>query len=157
MNDSSDADWLAQLQQLHNTDKAQREAEEQERQRKRQREQAAELMRQCRVHDLLRQMQKALLNGQGAIHIYEKPKEYDLAMALVWNGPISDARTPAKLERAKNNLTVAAKSDSLWVNNQPVSPATAESLKKALLQAAVQITSPPKNNPSSSPPKPQIT
>jgi hypothetical protein len=135
-------DWLAQLSQLHEEDKAKRQANAQaEAQKKRQKDarknQAGELLRQSRAYELLRQVQKALLGGQGLLDILEATDEIDRAITLIWQGPISNARKPDPEDsEAYYHISVEVKEGKLWVNGKSLALATPTALKAALLQAS---------------------
>lgn len=97
------------------------------------------MLQHSRAHELLRQVQKALLDGQGTLEMYDNPKKYDRAIVLAWQGPISAARRPnPKKPEGYCYILVGARGDQLSVNNRPVSPPTPEALKTALLAAAKQ-------------------
>jgi len=91
-------DWLEELQQLREQDKASRQAVVEQldlnvllSQREKQ---AADLIRQADAHNLLRRVQKALLGGKGIIDFLEHESDYERAITLIWQGPISAARNP---------------------------------------------------------------
>jgi len=135
-------DWLEQLKQLHEADKAKHLAQTQaeagqKKQQAAHKNQASQLLRRSKAYPLLRQVQKALLNGQGLLDIFEAESEYDRTISLVWQGPISHARRPNP-EDAEDfyYITVGVKKGKLWVNGKAVSAATPEALKAALLQAS---------------------
>lgn len=132
-------DWLDELNELREADKARREAEA-----KAQpldlsvlrREQATLTLRKCEAHKLLRRVQGVLLAGKGLIDI-EHTGEYDRAIALLWQGPISEARLPRADDPDEvYAIIIGAKGDKLFVNGRQVSPVTPEALKPALVWAA---------------------
>jgi transcriptional regulator with XRE-family HTH domain len=53
-----------------------------------------DLLSQCKAHDLLRQAQKALLNGEGLLNAPVSQAQYERVMTLVWQGPVYAARKP---------------------------------------------------------------
>ena len=63
--------------------------------------------------------------------------DYDRAIALLWQGPISDARLPRPDDPDEvYGIVIGAKGDKLYVNGRQVSPVTPEGLKPALVWAA---------------------
>jgi hypothetical protein len=132
-----DADWLAQLEQLHDADQARRQAKEEKIQNQAQHPNAVELMRQGRAHTLLRQVRKALLNGKGAIKVFENAEGgYTLAIVLMWQGPVSLAREPDRVDEPYSYILIGVKEDKLWVNGKPLTEPTPAALKVALLAAS---------------------
>lgn len=132
-------DWLHQLEELYEADKAREQAKIEQAQQSEQArlDQAVELLRQVRAHELLRLMQKHLLNGGGSVGIFEKSGEYDRAVVLAWQGPLSKARRAnPKDPEDYQYIAVGVREGTLLVNGQPVSPATPTRLKAALLEAA---------------------
>lgn len=134
-------DWLDELRQLHEADKAKHQAEaesknQQEQQKKTQRDKAIALLRQSQAHELLRQVQRTLLAGQGTLDILDGASDYERVITLVWQGPISAARRPNPGDPEEYNyVLVGVRRDMLWVNGKRVSSATPEALKAALLKA----------------------
>ncbi len=134
-------DWLNELRQLHEADKARQQAVVEPldlslltAQRN---QQAADLLRQVDAHNLLRQVQKALLGGKGTIEIFKQTKSYEGAISLIWQGSLSTARKPNRKEaEAYDYILIGARQDQLYVNGQEVEPATSAALKIALLKAA---------------------
>ncbi len=132
-------DWLTELQKLREEDEAKRQAELDEldlsvisRQN-----QAAQILRDSDAHNLLRKVQKVLLNGKGIIDIFDRTKQYDRAIALIWQGPISDARIPKPDDPDDYHyILVGAKGDNLYVNGRRLKGTTPESLKSALVWAS---------------------
>lgn len=134
--DEADSAWAAQLRQLHDADKAKRQAETAQQLRTQGRQQAeVELMRQSKAHALLRQVQKAYLDGEGVIKVFENVEGCSVVLVLMWQGPISAARVPDRLEEPYSYISVGVKDGRLWVNGKALSKATAEGLRVALLQA----------------------
>ena len=134
-------DWLGELRQLHEADKAKHQAEikaqqEQQQKKKAQRDKAIELLRQSQAHELLRQVQRELLAGQGTLDILDGTSDYERVVTLVWQGPISAAQRPNPDHPEEYNyILVGVRRDKLWVNGKRVSSATPEALKVALLKA----------------------
>jgi hypothetical protein len=133
-------DWLEELHQLREQDKASRQAEEQldlsvlPAQQERQ---AADLLRQADAHNLLRRVQKALLGGKGVIDFLDQKSHYDRVMTLMWQGPISAARNPDPEDpEAYQYILIGVRQSKLYVNGKEVTPVTPEALKVALVNAA---------------------
>lgn len=129
-------DWLQQLSQLHEADKAKRKAEAKQPPEQRRQHQAADLLRQSKAHTLLREVQKVFLGGKGLLDVFESAGQYDRGISLVWQGPISAARKPNPNDpEAYQYILVGVRQGKLWVNGKPVPSATPEALKIALLEA----------------------
>lgn len=129
-------DWLDQLNQIREADKAQHQAKTQVEPEPPPQNLAADLFRQSKAHELLRQVQKVLLGGQGVVDLFDQTKAYDRLMTLVWQGPISDARRPDPDDpEPYNYILVGVRKGQIWVNNKRVPNATPEALKQALLAA----------------------
>jgi hypothetical protein len=133
--------WLDELHQLHEQDKTSQQADIEpldlsvlSAQRVKQ---ATDLLRQVDAHNLLRQVQKALLNGKGVIDVFEHTKRYDRTISLAWLGPISAARKPdPKNPEAYQYILIGVRGGKIYVNDKEITPATPEALKIALLEAA---------------------
>lgn len=137
--------WLAELEQLYQADKAvQDAAAEQTRLATQRQQQASQLMQDSRAHELLRQVQKALLAGHGVLRFYTNAGGYDQAVALLWQGPISRAEKPLKDEKADGLILVGVREGKLWVNETPLSESTSAALKQALLAACRDLVQPDK-------------
>lgn len=134
-------DWLNQLQQLHDADKAKRQAEtdkksQQKKEEQRQQQQAIKLLRQSQAHELLRQVQKVLLDGSGTLNISNQVGNFERVITLSWQGSISEARRPSpETEDNVSYIMVGVRQGKLWVNDKRVSPPKPEALKTALLDA----------------------
>ena len=131
-------DWLKQLQQLHDDDKAKQQPKVDDVGAKalKQQKEAATLLRKSKAHELLRQIQKTLLGGGGILDIYEQKSDYERVISLVWQGPISAARRPDPDDpEAYSYILVGVRQGKLWVNGKQVAKATPEALQAALLQA----------------------
>lgn len=134
-------DWLNQLRQLRERDKASRQPVEEAvdlsvllAQRV---QQAADLLRQADALNLLRQVQKALLDGKGILDVFSQTQRYDRAISLAWQGPISEARKPdPKSTEPYQYILIGVKEDKLYINDKEVAAASPEVLKEALLEAA---------------------
>ena len=132
-------DWLDQLKQLHNADKAKRQVQQPDQAEnlvQKKREAAIKLLRQSRAHDLLRQVQKTLLNGGGTLEVRDQTSNYERVITLAWQGPISAARRPDENDPEPYSfILVGVRQGKLWVNGKPMSDTSSETLKMALLQA----------------------
>ncbi len=137
--------WLAELEQLHQADRVvQDAAAEQARLAEQRQQQANRLMQDSRAHELLRQVQKALLAGKGVLRFYTNVGGYDQAVALLWTGPISRAEKPVKDDKADGMILVGARDGQLWVNEAPLPEPTPPVLKQALLVACRELITTPK-------------
>ena len=134
--------WLDQLRQLHEADEAEQQAQfaaqqQAEQQQKQRLAQILALLQDSHAHELLRQVQKTLLDGQGTLEVREKPSNYDRAIVLAWQGPVSAARRPDPKDPADYRyILVGVREGKLLVNGSEVSPPTPETLKAALLAAS---------------------
>ena len=130
-------DWLEQIQQLHETDKIEQQANIQKEAPPASQTQASDLLRRSKAHTLLRQVQKALLNGGGMLDIFDRAGDYERVITLAWQGPISAARKPNPDDPTPYHyILVGVRQDDLWVNGKKLRQATPEALKKALLWAS---------------------
>jgi hypothetical protein len=129
-------EWLEQLRQLHEADKAEREVETSKAPEQPPPNLASELLRQSEAHKRLRQVQKELLNGGGTLDIFDRAGDYDRVITLAWQGPISAARKPDPDDPEPfNYILVGVRNDKLWVNGRLLPEATPAALKAALLDA----------------------
>ena len=131
-------DWLDELQKLRDEDEArqQTQVEALDTSVLNRQNEAGQALRQCDAHNLLRQVQKVLLGGKGVIDIFDTTRQYDRAIALIWQGPVSDARKPNPDDpEPYNYILVGVRQDELWVNGKQLSEVTPESLKAAILAA----------------------
>lgn len=136
-----DDNWLDELHQLHKQDKAKHKAAVEQldlsvlpSQRNKE---AADLLRQVDALNLLRQVQKVLLNSKGVLDIFEQTQRYERAISLAWQGSISAARKPdPKNPEAYQYILIGVRRGKLYVNDKEVAPVTPEALKIALLEAA---------------------
>ena len=132
-------DWLEELQKLRAEDEARQQVQEEpvdmsviNRQNR-----AGQALRQCDAHNLLRKVQKVLLGGKGIIDIFDTTQQYDRAIALIWQGPISNARLPRPDDPDDYlYILVGAKGDQVYVNHRRLKNITPEGLKAALLWAS---------------------
>ena len=132
----NDDDWLAELRQVYERDKAYQQAKEQSRSARVPEETAADLMRRCRAHELMRQVQKVLLNGEGTLQFYENVGGYKQALILMWKGPVSAASKPANIKDVDTSIIVSANDRGIFVNDKKLSEPSPEALKQALLDLA---------------------
>lgn len=137
-------DWLGELNRLHEEDKRKQAAEEAKKEDVKlnlsvlgRDEKANKALKMSNAHKLLRHVQSVLLNGKGLIDVFDRTREYDRAIALVWQGPISQARVPDPEDPADYHyILVGAKGDKLFVNGQKLQSNIPETLKPALVRAA---------------------
>lgn len=100
------------------------------------REQAVSAMRVIEAHKILRRVNDALLNGKGVIKDIQDAK-YDQGLALIWQGPVSQARPPRPEDSDKCRfIMVTAKGKQVFVNHTPLKNITPEEFKAALVKAA---------------------
>lgn len=100
------------------------------------REQAVSAMRVIEAHKILRRVNDALLNGKGVIKDIQDAK-YDQGLALIWQGPVSQARPPRPEDSDKCRfIIVTAKGKQVFVNHTPLKNITPEEFKAALVKAA---------------------
>lgn len=131
-----DDDWGSQLRQLYEADKARRQAQEPSEAAPEPEVVAAQLLQRCRAHDLMRQLQKTLLNGGGNLRFYEQVGGYVQAVALMWSGPVSAATKPPRIEDVDAAIIVGANEEGVFVNDSRLSEVSPEALKRALLERA---------------------
>ena len=135
--------WLAQLRQIHETDKAQRQAPEHDATDEAQ-PTAEQYLRQCRAHELLRQVQKTLLDGGGSLQIYQDVGGYEQVIILMWEGPISAAAKPARIDEVEASIIVGANAQGIFVNDEPLSDISPEGLRERLLNTARKFLAQPR-------------
>jgi hypothetical protein len=134
----ADDAWLNQIKQLHDEDKLrllEQQEQQQERQAQARRDIATKLLGQSKAHELLRQVQKALLNGGGLLKVLDQSEDYDQAIVLMWQGSISAARKPDKANEEYSYILVGVKDNKVWVNGTAIAKPTPEVLKISLLEA----------------------
>ncbi|HEX9925008.1 MAG TPA: hypothetical protein VGD99_20300 [Anaerolineae bacterium] len=130
-------EWLDELKELHDKDKAEQQPKRQNLKQPDKLQQAEAIMRQSMAHQLLRQVQKALLSGKGVVEIYDGASQYDRAIALIWQGPISAARKPNPNDsKDYRYILVGVRDGKMWVNGKSLPAATPDALKAALLEAS---------------------
>jgi hypothetical protein len=130
-------EWLDELKELHDKDKAEQRPKRQDMKQPDRLQQAEAIMRQSTAHQLLRQVQKVLLRGKGVLEIYDGASQYDRAIALIWQGPISAARKPNPNDAEDYRyILVGVRDGQVWVNGKALPAATPEALKAALLDAS---------------------
>jgi hypothetical protein len=131
--------WLDQLRQIREADKVRHEAESKAAitpDKKAKVDRAAILLHRSQAHELLRQVQKVLLGGQGTLDILSDVSDYERVVTLVWQGPVSAARRPNPEDPQEiSYLLVGVRQGKLWVNGQKLASGTPEALKKALVMA----------------------
>jgi hypothetical protein len=131
-----DDDWGSQLRQLYEADKTRRQAQEKSKAAPEPGIVAAQLLQCCRTHELMRQLQKTLLNGGGNLRFYEEVGGYAQAVALMWSGPISAATKPPRIEDVDAAIIVGANEEGVFVNDSRLSEVSPAALKRALLERA---------------------
>ncbi len=130
-------DWLQQLQQLHEADKAERQTKTAKEDTQPLPTPASDLLRQSNAHTLLRQVQKALLGGGGMLDIFDRAGQYERVITLAWQGPISAARKPNPNDPTPYSyILVGVREGKLYVNGKKLKETTPEALKAALLWAS---------------------
>ena len=98
---------------------------------------ADDLLKQCKALDLLRQVQKALLNGGGVLNPPMNPSKYEQVMSLVCQGEVYAARKPEEnTTEDMFYILVGVKKGQVYVNGQKIDPISPEALKAALVEAA---------------------
>jgi hypothetical protein len=98
---------------------------------------ADDLFRQCRALELLRQVQKALLGGEGLLNVPIQQKQYEKVFTLVWQGPIYAARKPEEnTDDDMYFILVGVKKNQVYVNGKKLAEITPEALKVMLVEAA---------------------
>ncbi len=127
-------EWLSQIRRLHDEDRLKLQREQEQQQSQSRQEAAAELLRQSKAHELLRYVQKALLNGAGLLQVLGQSEEYDEAIVLMWQGAVSAARKPNNVNEDYSYILVGVKKNKVWVNGKAISEVTSEALKAGLLE-----------------------
>ncbi|MCB0191406.1 MAG: hypothetical protein KDJ65_05630 [Anaerolineae bacterium] len=92
-------DWLDELKNIREEDDRQRQKEIEDLDLsllgKTQDDIAYQILKHAEAHNLLRRVNSVLLANKGVIEPMETTK-YDYALALTWQGRVSDAKRPAK-------------------------------------------------------------
>jgi hypothetical protein len=133
---SSEDDWLAELRHVYEMDKARQQAKEKRQAEGKPEVTPEQLLKRCRAHELMRQVQKTLLNGEGRLQFYEDVSGYERAVVLMWKGPISAAAKPANIEDVEGSIIVGATAEGIFVNDNELSEVTPEALRQTLLELA---------------------
>lgn len=130
--------WLDELYQLHEEDKAKQQEKNLDLSvLEKDRPTSTGILRHSNALNLLRRVQKALLNGKGIIEVLDHNNEYDHALTLIWQGPISAARKPDPDGPEEHKfILIGAKDARLYVNGKEVMPPHPENLKASLVEAA---------------------
>lgn len=124
------SDWLDELKQIRQAKQAQDQPAPEP-------PPPPDLLSQCKAHDLLRQMQKALLDGEGLLNAPVSQNQYERVMTLVWQGPVYDARKPQEDDQEEMYyILVGVRKGQVYVNGKKVNPITPEALKPMLVEAA---------------------
>jgi hypothetical protein len=96
-----------------------------------------DLLSQCKAYELLRQVQKALLDGEGLLNAPVTQTRYEQIMTLVWQGPVYAARKPKEDDpEDMYYILVGVRKGQVYVNGKKVNPITLEALKPMLVEAA---------------------
>ena len=127
-------EWLQQLKAIRTDDQKKLQVEKEKAEKTKQ-EQAEALLHRSEAHNLLRQVQKVLLNGEGMIRVLDEIEEYDLALALFWQGSVSTARKPTRSDEGYSYILVGVREDALFVNDEKLPDFRVETLKASLLKA----------------------
>jgi hypothetical protein len=137
------SNWLDALMEIRQEDKAKHEAEVKAETSELdlsvigKQNQATRLLSMCDAHKLLRRVQSLLLNGKGMIDVFDRATDYERAIALVWQGPVSQARIPNPQDpEPYQYILVGATSRKVYVNKRELEFSTPEALKEALVWAA---------------------
>jgi hypothetical protein len=135
--------WLDALTEIRQEDKAKHETESKTETSDLdlsvigQQNQATRLLSLCDAHKLLRRVQTLLLGGKGMIDVFDRTTDYERAIALVWQGPVSKARLPNPQDpEPYQYILVGATLRKVYVNKRELEFVTPEALKEALVWAA---------------------
>jgi len=125
-------EWLTQLRQLHEADKAKQSEPDQQNQKV---GKQRDLLQRAKVYQLMRQVQKYFLDGGGLLDASKGVGRYDRAITLVWQGPVSQARRPNSKDPSDYfYVRVGLRSGALWVNDRRTSATTSDELRHHLFQ-----------------------
>jgi hypothetical protein len=138
---NSEDEWLAQLRQVYEADRARQQAEREREAYDEAQVTAEQLLQQCKAHGLVRQVQKTLLDGGGQLHFYQDVGGYEQAIVLMWAGPISDARKPAKIADVDASIIVGANDGGVFVNDEKLADVSPDGLRRRLLEVAQRLAS----------------
>lgn len=98
---------------------------------------ADDILSQCKAHDLLRHVQKALLDGGGILNPPTTQNKYEQVMSLVWQGPIYAACKPEEnTTEDMFYILIGVRKSQVYVNGKKIDPISPEALKAALVEAA---------------------
>jgi hypothetical protein len=133
--------WLDALGEIRQQDKTQREkqakADDLDLSVIGKQNQATRLLSICDAHKLLRRVQTILLGGKGMIEVFDRSSDYEQAIALVWQGSVSQARIPNPQDpEPYQYIMVGATSRKVYVNGRALEFVTPEALKEGLVWAA---------------------
>ena len=129
-------DWLAELRQIYETDKAYKQAQKDSQPEAEAVVTAGEYLQRCSAHELMRQVQKTLLDGGGKLEFYENVGGYEQAVVLMWAGPISEAAKPATIEDVDASIIVGANAQGVFVNDERLANVSPDALRQRLLELA---------------------
>lgn len=93
------------------------------------------LLGQVEALRLLKDVNRFLLDGVGRIELFEDASGYDLVMALMWNGSISEPAKPRANSKHRHHIFIGVRDECLYVNGKRIKPGTSN-LQRALLSAA---------------------
>jgi hypothetical protein len=129
--------WLDTLSEIRHKDKAEQSDLDLDLSVLSKQDPATRLLALCDAHKLLRRVQSVLLAGKGKIDVFDRTKEYDHSMALIWQGPVSRARIPSpKNHEPYQYILIGATAQKVYVNRKELDFVTPEALKRALVKAA---------------------
>jgi len=95
-----------------------------------------QLLKESRAFELLRDVRRVLLGGVGRIELFEQAGGYDMVLALLWDGPVTNPRRPRSNSADTYHIFIGVQKNRLWVNGKPLKTGTATALQAALLEAA---------------------
>jgi hypothetical protein len=95
-----------------------------------------DLLKNVEAHQLLRDLKRFLLGGVGKIELFEDASGYDLVLALMWDGPISQAALPKTNSKTRRHIFIGVRDGGLYVNGKTVPSNTKKALQEALIEAA---------------------
>ena len=103
---------------------------------------AQDLLKQVEALKLLRDMLKLMLDGVGKIETFENQNDYDIILALIWDGPIREPKPPRAASKERSHIFLGVAGEKLYVNGVQVEPCTTAGLQTALLAAARKLLQP---------------
>lgn len=98
---------------------------------------AKELLKQSQAISLIQDMKKNLLGEKGVVKFYEGTAGYDVVVALIWAGPLSNPVMPVPNSPDLVYVFVGAYNGKLWVNGKEAE-AKPDKLKVALMDALME-------------------